>query len=555
MTTTQPALAPGCPLQGVAYPAEEEARRWLARDAWLAETIGEVVERAARERGAHAAIVDPAGRLTYRELKERSAAIAARLLATGLEPGDRVLVQVGIGATAVLTLLGLFRAGLLPVCTVPSYRAYEMGALADCSGARAHLVEPGAAGSFDLVGLARELRARHDALEHVIVTGAEAPEGTLALDLGAGAVPAALPPSRPLDVAAFQLSGGTTDVPKIIPRHHAEYLGYAAAWARRLELDADDVLLWSLPISHNAGMICFLLPALLAQATLVLLPRFEPDAFLETIARERVTVTGSIGPIAPRLLDVEQLERFDLGSVRLFVTLNRAADLEAHLGVPAMNIYGITEGMLAASAPGTPPAARHATIGRAASPHDELRLLAPGEEREVAAGEIGELCFRGPSTLRAYYGNPGATRAAFTSDGFFRTGDLVRAHDVDGVAHLSFEGRVKDNIDRGGEKFGTEEIETLLARHPAVREARVVGMPDPYLGERVCAFVIAAPGSATPTVEQLGEFLLANGLAKFKLPERVEPLAEMPVTSVGKLDRPALRRRIAETLAAEASNR
>ena len=118
--------------------------------------------------------------------------------------------------------------------------------------------------------------------------------------------------------------------------------------------------------------------------------------------------------------------------------------------------------------------------------------------------------------------------------------------------HLSFEGRLKDNIDRGGEKFGTEEIELLLAEHPAVREARVVGMPDPYLGQRVCAFVIAGD-AGVPTVEDLGGFLLERGLAKFKLPERVEPIDEMPVTAVGKLDRSALRERIAATLAAEAA--
>ena len=541
----------------VAYPASQSAARWLARGAWLPQTVGQLVEASADERGAADAVVDPGGRLTYRELEQRTAAAARHLLASGLEPGDRVLVQVGIGRDAVAALLALCRAGLIPVCAVAQYRAYEMGALADLSGARAHVVEPAAAPNADLLGLARQLRRDHATLEHVIVAGdgAAPPDGTLALEPAEAPAAIELPAATPRDVATFQLSGGTTGVPKIIPRFHGEYLGYAAAWADRLELTVDDVLLWCLPVAHNAGMICWLLPALLRGATLVLMPRFEAEAFLATIERERVTVTGSIGPIAPRLLDVEDPGRFALDSVRLFITLNRADDIERHLGVPAMNLFGITEGLLMTSAPDAPPAARHATVGRPVSPHDEVRVLAVGEEREAGPGEIGELCFRGPSTMPAYYRNDAATRAAFTSDGFFRTGDLVRAHDVGGAPHYAFEGRAKDNIDRGGEKFGTEEIEALLAGHPAIQEARVVGMPDPYLGERVCAFVIVRPGEQAPHIDDLGAFLLERGLAKFKLPERIESIEAMPVTGVGKLDRAALRKRIAETLAAEGAAR
>jgi len=547
---------PRHPLADVDYAGDAEARRWLDAGAWLPLTLGEAVERAARERPHATAIADEASRISYGELEARSAAAARRLLAAGLEPGDRVLVQVGIGATAVVALLGLVRAGLVPVCAVPQYRAYEMGALARRSGARGHLVEPGAAGSADLVAFARELRDAHPSLERLVVAGGPgqqpAPDDALALE-GGDAPDAALPAPAPRDVVTFQLSGGTTGVPKVIPRFHAEYLGYAAAWADRIALTPDDVLLWTLPVAHNAGMLCYLVPTLLRGATLVLRRRFEAENFLATIARERVTVTGSIGPITPRLLDVERPDRHDLSSVRLFITLNRAAHVERHLGVRATNMFGITEGVVTVAAPDDSAQARHETVGRLVSAHDELRILVPGGEQEAAPGEPGELCFRGPSTLRAYVGDADATARAFTSDGFFRSGDLVCAHELDGRLHVSFEGRAKDNIDRGGEKFGTEEIEALLAEHPAIQEARVVGMPDPYLGERVCAFAILRPGAPAPSVEQLGAFLLARGLAKFKLPERVEPVAEMPVTRVGKLDRAALRARIAETLATEAA--
>jgi non-ribosomal peptide synthetase component E (peptide arylation enzyme) len=538
-------------IEGVAYPSSEEAKRWIEVGAWQPYSIGEMIEAAAGASASKIAIVGDDDRVSYAELDRRTANAARRYLSLGFRPGERVLVQVGVDSAAVVGLLGLLRAGLVPVCAVPQYREYEMGALARTSGAAAHLIQPGAGGRSDLLALARQLAAQNEELREIFVIGSEDPDGAVREGQDAEIGDAGLPRPSPLDVAAFQLSGGTTDVPKIIPRHHGEYLGYARAWADRLVLTADDVLLWPLPIAHNAGMLCFLLPSLLQQATLILLPKFEPESFLGTVERERVTVTGSVGPVAPRLLDIEKPERFDLEKVRLFITLNRAADIERHLNIRAANFFGITEGLLAASEPDAPASARHTTVGEPVSPHDQLRLLVPGGEKDAGEGEIGELCFRGPSTLRAYFGNPDATRRSFTSDGFFRTGDLVRLHDIGRTHRFSFEGRLKDNIDRGGEKFGTEEVELLLASHPAIQEARVVGMPDQYLGERACAFIIPVPGHPIPTVPEVGTFLLERGLAKFKLPERIEVIDEMPVTQVGKLDRRALRRRITEMLDSE----
>ena len=166
-------------------------------------------------------------------------------------------------------------------------------------------------------------------------------------------------------------------------------------------------------------------------------------------------------------------------------------------------------------------------------------------------GEIGELAFRGPSTLVGYFADPKANETSFTSDGFFRTGDLLRAFEVDGAVNYSFEGRIKDNINRGGEKIGAEELENLIAAHPDVLDSRVVAMPDKIYGEKVCAYVVPTPGHGTPNVKSLGEFLLKAGLAKYKLPERIESIAAFPVTRVGKVDKAAMRADIAKKLAAE----
>ena len=514
-------------------------------------TMGAALAEAARCAGDRLAVAAGEDRLTWADLDRRSDHLAVGLLGLGLEPGDRVVVQMGTGTAIVLAFHACFKAGLVPVCAVPAYRAYEIGALVERSGARAHLVETGAAGSFDLAGFAAGLQAGHPTLRYLLVAGEQAPPGAVtlgAVEQAGAAVEPAIARERLDDVApghadvfAFQLSGGSTGIPKIIPRFHGEYLAYAGAWAERIGLGEDDVLLWPLSLAHNAGMIYMLIPSVVSRAALVLLPRFEPESFLAAIESERVTVACALGPMGPRLLQADVSGR-DLSSLRYCYTMNAAADIERHLGVRCGNYYGITEGILLGTAPMEPELARHSTNGRPVSPLDEVKVLRPGGDGEVAPGEVGELCFRGPSTLTAYVGSDEATRDAFTPDGFFRSGDLVRVVPHEGQTYYAFEGRTKDNIDRGGEKFGVVEIEEFMCAHPVITEARVVGMPDPELGERVCAFVTLRPGTEAPSLSAMGAFLLEQGLAKFKLPERIEVLDRFPTTGVGKLDRAALRR-------------
>jgi non-ribosomal peptide synthetase component E (peptide arylation enzyme) len=355
------------------------------------------------------------------------------------------------------------------------------------------------------------------------------------------------------DVLSFQLSGGTTGVPKIIPRFHGEYLGHSAGWMRRYRIDADSRLIWSLPLMHNAGQLYALIPVALLGVTTVLMPKVDIRRMLELIEQHRVTHALSIGPIAPQLLAYTDIAKHDLSSLQLFATMSRADTLEAHLKVPCSNLFGITEGLLLGSPADAPAFARHHTQGASGCPDDEIRLLVPETEDPVKPGEMGELCFRGPSSLTGFFDNPEANAKAFTSDGFYRTGDMMTAHVVDGVTCYAFEGRLRDNINRGGEKIGCEEVEGFVSQHPAVADAKLVAMPDPFYGERGCVFVIARPGMTVPDVNALCAFLVGLGLAKYKCPERIESVDSYPLTRVGKLDKPALKQRIADLLAAEAA--
>ena len=540
---------PRYPIEGVVYRSPEEQAVLLDSGAWLALTVGDAIRQAARTHPDKTYLIAGDRRLSFRDIDEKTECLAASLLHQGLAPGDRAIFQMGITPETVIALFGCYKAGILPVCTLPQYRDIEIGQLTEMSKAKVYFIQADFSPTFDLVAFARRMGRSHASLETFIVARGVASEGELDFDRlceGAGVEAArrrlaglAIDPG---DVLTFQLSGGSTGVPKIIPRMHGEYLAQAAGWARLHEYGPDEICIWPLPIIHNAGLLLVVLGSLLNKSTIVLQDRFDPVSFLDAIETHRVTWAGSIGPIAPRLLDYQDIARHDLSSLRMFVAMDRADAIEAHVGVTTMNLYGITEGLLMSTSPGDGEQARFWTNGRSTSAFDEIRVLEFGGETPVKPGEQGELCFRGPHSLRGYYRAPPEVNAAsLTHDGFVRTSDIVREVVIDGHSHFVFLGRVKDNISRGNEKFAAEEVEKLIVQHPAVLDAKVVAMPDRYLGEKACAFIIPRPGESCPDVAGLGAFLVGQGLAKFKLPERIETVTEFPVTRVGKVDKMAMR--------------
>jgi non-ribosomal peptide synthetase component E (peptide arylation enzyme) len=181
-----------------------------------------------------------------------------------------------------------------------------------------------------------------------------------------------------------------------------------------------------------------------------------------------------------------------------------------------------------------------------------VRVLAPDSEEPVPSGEQGELCCRGPYTITGYYNAPERNRVAFTSDGFYRTGDIVRAIDGPGGPYYALEDRIKDLINRAGEKVNALEIESLLLEHPGIVDVALVAMPDPLMGERACAFVVAQDSSHAPVLGDVQAFLDGRGVAKFKWPERVEVRAMLPRTNIEKVDKKALRAEIAALLERDA---
>ena len=492
--------------------------------------------------------------MTFAGLDRRTDQIAAGLLALGLGPGDPILFQVTNRLHSIVAWYGVLKAGLIPVATLAAHRRHEISQVSARTGAVAHLVEADAPG-FDLVAFARQHQAGFPAIRQVLTAGARAagPGLTRLEDLGRDADPAAARQAveavqaglDPDDVAVFQLSGGTTGVPKVIGRRHAEYWYNARAYASRLGWDEQTRVAHLIPIIHNAGIVCGV-HAPHSVGACLLLGTPDAAASLPLLISEQVTdiLVGHAHYDAVADHGVESLA----GSVRRMVLSGTKVPPELFskieaLGVWSGQLFGMAEGFFALTEISAPRQARLATVGTPMSELDEFRILGPGSEDELPDGVTGELCCRGPYTLPGYFDAAGHNAVAFTTDGFYRTGDLATVVTVDGIRYLSIDGRIKDVINRGGEKINAEEVELLLLRHPAVRQAAVVAMPDPRLGERSCAYLVT--GERPVSLDEIREHLAALGVAKFKWPERVEWLGELPRSNIGKVDKKVLRERIA----------
>ncbi|MBW8486128.1 (2,3-dihydroxybenzoyl)adenylate synthase [Actinomadura parmotrematis] len=523
----------------------EAAARYRAAGYWQGRTFGAMLREVAAAHPARTAVVAGETRWTYAELDERADRLAAGLRRIGVAPRDRVVVQLPNVAEFLQVAFALFRLGAIPVFALPAHRATEIGYFLEHADAAAYVI-PDRHANFDYRTLAREVKARR-----VVVAG-EAEEFTALTDLDAGA-PAALPDPDPADVALMQLSGGTTGTPKLIPRTHDDYLYSVVASAEICGLTPDSVYLCALPVAHNFPMSSpGVLGTLSAGATVVLAPVPSPDAAFPLIERERVTITGLVPPLALVWLAAAPATAHDLSSLRILqvggakFSAEAAARVRPVLGCDVQQVFGMAEGLVNYTRPNDPEDVRVTTQGRPISPADEVRVV-DDADRDVAPGATGHLLTRGPYTIRGYYRAPEHNAAAFTADGFYRTGDVVRRT---AGGNLVVEGRAKDQINRGGEKIAAEEVENHLLAHPAVHDAAVVAVPDPMLGERTCAFVILRPAAREdpPKAAHLRAFLRGRGIADYKIPDRVVLADAFPHTGVGKVSKRDLRAAVAREL-------
>lgn len=535
----------------------EFGQKYESAGVWANTTLAERLDASLRDHAERIAIVEANRSVTYRELDERSRRVALQLAARGITGGARVLLQLPNVIEFVVAYAACLRANAIPVACSPHHQKSEISALADHAGAKAWML-PGATSQFDFPAMAEELLALPSTIEHAFVLAPQswrAPPGSrlepfAELERDA-ATTASITPAKPTDPAVFQLSGGTTGIPKLIPRTHNDYLYNSLKFAEVSAFGPDSVLLVSIPIGHNFSLACpGIQGALLLGARVVLAPSPNPEIVFPLIERERVTWIPAVPAALIRWTEYANTAKHDLSSVRSIYVggqrLNREPAMAARrvLGPVVKQCYGMAEGLLCCTRSDDPEEVHLSTQGRPMCELDELKIVDEAD-REVPHGEVGELLVRGAYTIRGYYRADEHNATAFDANGFYRTGDMVR---LDAAGNVSVEGRRKDLINRGGEKIGVEDLENVLHAHPSIRDCAVVAAPDPVLGERVCACIV--PAGDPLSLDDVVAYMKAHGVATYKLPERVETFDALPRTGVGKVSKQALRAEVARRVAA-----
>jgi mycobactin salicyl-AMP ligase len=540
----------------VPFPADRAARyRWAGY--WTGRTVDAILADAAKRWPDRVAVLDagPAPgvlpqRLSYAELDGLANRAAAGVNALGIAPGDRVLLQLPNNCQFAVALFGLLRARAIPVMCLPGHRTAELGHFAAVSGATALLITDAATG-FDYRAMAHDLLEDHHGLSHVIVDGDPGPFVSWSqLCATAAARPPALPGADPASPALLLVSGGTTGLPKLIPRTHDDYVYNATASAEVCRLTAEDVYLVALPAAHNFPLACpGLLGAMTVGATAVFSTDTSPEAAFPTIARHHVTVTALVPALAKLWTYACDWEPVTPTSLRLLQVGGAklepadARRVRAALTPGLQQVYGMAEGLVSYTRLDDPPELVEATQGRPLCPDDELRIV-DDTGRPVADCAEGELLVRGPYTLNGYLRAARDNERCFDADGFYRTGDLVRRLPN---GYLEVTGRVKDVICRGGEIVAAGDLEEHLLTHPAIRSAAAVPLPDPYLGEKIGAAVVFA--GLPVSLAELNDYLDECGVAAHARPDVLVAIARLPTTPVGKVDKPAIARHIGATTA------
>jgi 2,3-dihydroxybenzoate-AMP ligase/mycobactin salicyl-AMP ligase len=508
-------------------------------------------------------VIDERTRLTYGQLKEKVDRFAIALLNLGVKKYDRILIQLPNRHEFLVAFYGMQRIGAVSILAIPRHGYREIAHFFKVMEPVGWIL-PLRDRNEDFLSLIKSVHSEARSLRHLILlnNGEAVPQGTLTLEgLIADTAPNGYPPDHlsqfrpdPNDVALILLTGGTTGMPKGVPRTHNSYLTNI----RYTNIDSgpEDVKALTTPIGHSMAHQGPVGGSIFYGATLCLLGSPRGQLILEAVEKYRITQLGLVPTQLEDILNLPDLHRYNLTSLRKVVTAGAALrpetaqkakeffrSLQADFGGGG---FGSSEGPCATHYPGEPPEVFRLSIGRPMCEGDHWKVL-DEQERELPANTEGELAAKGPCVFTGYYRSEGDNREIFTRDGYFKMGDLGR---IDEKGHIYITGRKKDVIQRGGEGIIPSEIERMLSLHPDIEAVAVVGMPDPRLGERACSYVVLKPGKRL-TLEEMVAFLKDQGAGVLLLPERLEVVEKLPMTAVGKIDKRALREDIAEKLKKE----
>lgn len=530
---------------------EEFARRYRELGYWTGRPLTDLLDISCRERPDAIAVCCGNRQFSYAELAARATRLARVLHRRGLRAHDTALVQLPNTAEFYIVFFALLKIGVVSVNALFSHQRFELRAYAEQIQPRL-LIVSASHPLFVEAGFVEELAQIAPNLNTVLALGEskyaedllDCLEREPVQDTVAQFELSSFQPTAADDVAFFQLSGGSTGTPKLIPRTHDDYYYSVRVSADLCGLVPTTRFLCALPAPHNFPLSS---PGALgvfhAGGAVVMAQNPEPLHCFTLIERHQVDMAALVPPAVALWLQAAPAYRTQLRSLKLLQvgganfaeSLARRVPLE--LGCRLQQVFGMAEGLVNYTRLDDDDERIFTTQGRPMSPADEVRVIGMDGE-EISEGETGLLLTRGPYTCRGYYHSPEYNAQVFDTEGFYQSGDLVQRL-ADG--YLRVVGRVKDQINRGGEKIAAEEIENLLRWHTSIVDAALVAMPDALMGEKICAFIVTH--DPTFRLSTMRQYLRSLGVAEYKLPDRLELVPDLPLTPVGKIDKKQLRDR------------
>jgi len=546
-------------LKGFTPYKKEDAEKYNKFRWWSGLTFGDILDRAADIHPEKEAFVDRETRITYGEAREKTNRLAIGLMDLGIQPLDRVLVQLPNWNEFVFVYFALQKIGAIPVLLIERYRQFEISHLIRLTGAIFWIVASRYK-KTDYIPIINDVLKEHPELKRVItvrgggdqrrfsgleklIEEAELTEDNLAR--------LASRRPDPMQVAHMGPTGGTTGVPKIVPRTHNSLITGTEYCSKSWEQSNDDINLLAGPIGHDLTFSKGFIGSIITCGKVVFLDSPDDKELCETMEKERITSMIWVPTLAQRLLQYRDLDKHDLSSLKKMHSAGGAShpdlvkDVTEKLKMKFYNGYGGTEGMTTITRTTDDLGTICTTVGRPTCPYDTYKVI-DQDGNELPPNTQGELVLKGPGVFTGYYNNPEENREAFTGDGFFRTGDMVT---IDENGYIRLTGRIKEMINRGGESISATQIEKLISHHPDVAAVAVIPMPDPVMGERVCAYIEPKAG-AQLTFDDIISFLKGEKASVLQLPERIEFIDAMPYTGAQKLDKRYLREDIENKLRA-----
>lgn len=527
---------------------ESFAKKYREKGYWTDRPLLDLIDNAPQE---NVAVICGERSLSYQDLCSQSRRLAVYFQGLGLRTGDTALVQLPNIAEFYVVFFALMRLGVAPVNALFSHNKNELTSYAEQIEPKIVIASNEHALFYDSAFF-QTLSESFEDLQHVLIIGKS--EWAESLENVLGSSTSTLltsSPSKADEVAFFQLSGGSTGTPKLIPRTHNDYFFSVRRSTEICHFTATTQYLCALPCAHNFPLSS---PGAFGVfhvgGCVVMSPSPDANTCFELIERHQVTVAALVPPALALWLQAAPSNNASLSSLQLMqvggakLSESLARQVPDVLGCQLQQVLGMAEGLVNYTRLDDDLDTIVTTQGRAMCSLDEVKVINEAGE-EVAVGEIGELATRGPYTIRGYYKAPEHNTKVFDSEGFYHSGDLVRCN---GKGYLTVVGRDKDQINRGGEKIAAEEIENLLLRHELIMHSALVSMPDSMMGEKSCAFIVPKVASHGMKSLSLRKYLRGLGVADYKVPDRFEFIDSLPLTPVGKPNKVALRELIRQRL-------